>query len=71
MIKLSVDTKVLEENKAKVDILLANPPIVSWKNGIEMGRYFTYLIGDKAKLVYRPESPLPSGATVYIEIDLE
>lgn len=68
MIKLSVDSLVLINNKIRNDILLNEPPIIVWKDNKEVGRVFNYSIDENSDLVYKPENPLPNGSTVYIEV---
>jgi hypothetical protein len=68
MIKLSVCSNTLRSNKESGDVTLYQPPIVVWENDIEIKKVFIYEISEEADLVYRPEKPLPNGATVYIEV---
>lgn len=69
MKKVSVDQHTLKENKAKVDVTLFEPPIIIWgDDNDELQRVFQLEIGNNARVVYRPEYPLPSGATVYVEL---
>ncbi len=68
MKKVSVDQITLKNNKSKVDVTLFEPPIVLWEYDEEIQRVFQLEIGNNARVVYRPESPLPSGATVYVEL---
>lgn len=54
------------------DVTLNEPPIIIWDDDKIMGRAFSLLLtdfGKDATLVYRPERPLPNGATVYVEIE--
>jgi len=68
VIKISVDMLTLKRNQLSGDVLLHEPPIVIWDNDKEIKRLFRYDISEESEIVYRPESPLPSGSTTYIVI---